>query len=203
MRKNLLYLFVLIVISVGSCLGADDFSGGNFYDLDFKFIDNPFSGQKMVTDAEYQKTLNQYKQTTEKKKNGGFWNWVMRHTIPKDKQYTPPSNSNVQPYSDEIKYQKEVLSQKPSIALSDIIEDSTGNVVKEGFYQVTVEDSKLKLIQGYDIIGVFNARKTTDNWKENKIIYARIVYQGDDIIKIIYSNLDECYEAYALVKKQN
>lgn len=203
MKKIFLFFIAFYMLFPLLSLGAENSQNNGFYDLDFKFIDNPFSGQKVITDSEYQKSLSQYKQRAEKKKNGGFWNWVMKHTIPKDKQRSLEDNTPSSSYSDEIKYQKEMLSQKPSIALSDTIIDSNGKTVKQGFYQVTVEDFKLKLIQGYDTIGTLNARKTTDNWDKNKIIYARIVYQGEDVLKIIYSNLDECYEAYAVVKKEN
>ena len=203
MRKNFLYIVVLILLLTRPGFCADEMSGKGFYDLDFSFIDNPFSGQKMVTDADFQKTYDKYKQNTTTKKNKGFWNWVFKHTLPKEKQNIQTPSTNVQPYSDEIRFQKEMLKQKPTIALSDSIMDSRGREIKEGFYQVEYEDSKIKLVQGYDTVGIFNAKKTTDNWNENKIIYARVVYQGEDILKIIYSNLDDCYEAYAAVKKKN
>ncbi len=203
MRNKFIYIFFLVIFLSNVPVSADEMTGqGDFYNIDFNAIDNPFSGQKMVTEQEYQKALEQYKQASDKKKNKGFWNWVFKHTIPEDKQYTPPNPSS-STYSDEIKYQKEAMSQKPTIALSDSVTDSRGKLVEKGFYQVVVEDAQLKLVQGYDVVGIFNARRTTDKYDENEIIYARIVYQGENVVRIIYSNLDDCYEAFAVVKKED
>jgi len=201
MKAKIFLLFFLILFLTPSYSFAElEGSSNGFYDLDFNFIDNPFSGQKIITEQEFDKTYNQYKGNVKKKKTGGFWNWVFRKTLPEDMQYQEPVDIKKEIYSDEIKYQKEVLNKKPTIALSSTIIDSNGNEVQEGFYQVVLDNSKIKLQQGFDTIGIFNARKATDDWKENEIIYARLIFQNENVVKIIYSNLDDCYEAYGVVK---
>ena len=125
MKAKIFLLFFLILFLIPSYSFAElEGSSNGFYDLDFNFIDNPFSGQKIITEQEFDKTYNQYKGNVKKKKTGGFWNWVFRKTLPEDMQYQEPVDIKKEIYSDEIKYQKEVLNKKPTIAISSTIIDS-------------------------------------------------------------------------------
>ena len=185
MRKKFLNIFFLLTFLMSFCNFAFSETSNGFYDLDFNFIDNPFAGQKIITDKEFNQTYDKYKSAIKQKKTGGFWNWIFRHTLPKDKQYQEPVKDSPMNYSDEIRFQKETLSQKPTIILSSTIYDSEGNEIKPGHYQVSVENSTMKFTQGFDTIAVFKASKTKDNWDANKIIYARVTYPSEDVVKII------------------
>ena len=190
--KRFVLIFGVFILSFNLAFADND-----FYDLDMRFIDNPFAGQKMITDKQYNDTLQKYQQNTQKKKTGGFWNWVFKHTLPKERQKDDSIENNSNFMSDEIKMQKELLSQKPVVTLSCKIKDDFGNIVDEGYYQVYFENSAIKIKQGHDLKGSFKAHPIKDNWIENKIIYARIVIENESFARIIYSDLKGTWEARA------
>ena len=155
----------------------------------------------MVTDKQYNDTLQKYQQNTVKKKSKGFWHWVFKHTLPKEMQIDDTENNSKTPsfVSDEIKAQKELMNQKPVVTLPCKIKDNFGNIVDEGYYQVYLENSTINIKQGHDLKGSFKAYPIKDNWIENKIIYARIVIENENYVRIIYSDLNGSWEAKALL----
>lgn len=167
------------------------------FDYNFSFIDNPFAGQKIITETEYNKALSKYEKKKTKK---GFWNWFFKHTLPKEEgpttqykeQYDAPKNKFLP---------KEIMSIKTSLTLAAEIYDSTGKILPPGYYQISVKNGVLELSQGSNVMGTLSAKPSKDNWEKNEIIYARIININDDFIKIIYSNLNECYSAVAQIKK--
>lgn len=167
------------------------------FEYNFNFIDNPFAGQKIITEKEYNKAIGKYEQKKNKK---GFWNWFFKHSLPKEaeptvqykEQYEAPKNKFLP---------LEITSIKASLTLGMEIYDNTGKIVSPGYYQISVKDGILQLVQGSDVIGTLSAKPAKDNWEKNEIIYARIINLNDDYIKIVYSNLNECYVAIAQIKK--
>ncbi len=167
------------------------------FDYNFNFIDNPFAGQKLITDKEYNTAVSKYEQKKDKK---GFWNWLFKHTLPKEaaptvqykEQYDTPKN---------IFLPSEITSLKAYLTLGMEIYDNTGKIISPGYYQISFKDGLLQLSQGSNVMGTLKARPAKDNWDKNEIIYARIINVNDDYIKIVYSNLNECYTAMAQIKK--
>ncbi|GBF23276.1 hypothetical protein tpqmel_0680 [Candidatus Gastranaerophilus sp. (ex Termes propinquus)] len=184
MRKFFLILFIFITLPAY----ANDFSGHEF---DYNFIDNPFAGQKMVSDKEFEDAIKQKTpQPREKKK----WWWQ------KDKETPLPPTFDLRLPS-ETGSLKEVFNIKPVITLGATIVDAKGQTLPSGHYQVSVDDGSMVLSQGQHSKGTLRARLTEDSWSANSIIYARVVDMGEDFVKIIYSNLDVTYEGIARIKK--
>ena len=98
---------------------------------------------------------------------------------------------------------KALSNAKPNVVLSSDIIDSYGKVIPKGHYQVSFnesDDSKtISFVQGSNVYGVVKAIDTKDNWNENSIIYARILYPSPSVAKIIFSNLDVCVEGFARI----
>ncbi len=167
------------------------------FDYNFSFIDNPFAGQKLITEDEYNKAIGKYEQKKNKK---GFWNWFFKHTLPKEAEPTTQYKEQYDaPKSKSLPV--EITSIKASLTLGMEIYDNTGKTLFPGYYQISVKNGILELSQGSSVMGTLSAKPAKDNWEKNEIIYARIININDDFIKIVYSNLNECYIAVAQVKK--
>ena len=192
--KNLFCFIILF------CLGTAISFGADFSNYNFNEIDNPFAGQKQYTQADFNKAIGQY-QTPQKKQRKGFWNWFFEHTLPGAGK---PSVNYKEQYEDipsDMNYPKEVMNLKPSLALGAEIYDFEGKIINPGYYQITKQDDYIVLMQGDTICGKLKAREYQDNNQEkNDIIYARVENVNDVIIKIIYSNLNDCFVGFARVK---
>ena len=192
--KRFFYLIVLLSMSTAISFGAD------FSDYDFNQIDNPFAGQKQYTQQDFNKAIQQYKKPAQKKQ-GGFWNWFFRHTTHQDEGPSVNYKEQYENIPSEMNYPKEVMSLKPSLALGAEIYDAEGKIISPGYYQITKEDDFIILSQGNSTSGKLRAKTYDDKeYKKNDIIYARVESVNDEIIKIIYSNLNDCFVGYARVR---
>lgn len=197
MRKFLSALLILAFTSPLSTLAADFDSGG--YDFDYKFLDNPFAGQRMVSDKEFNEVVAQRTQQVQKSKRG-FWYWILGgHKRDKEEASRPPAPDFNAP--SEISSLKEAVNKKPVVILGPEIVDSQGRVLTPGYYQISIKEQHMELSQGSQVLGKLKIRTVEDDWDTNSLIYARIVNIGEDFVKIIYSNLDYTYEGIARVKK--
>ncbi len=189
MVKKSFLIFFLCLFFISPSFGED-------FDIDQ--IDNPFGGQKPVTKEEFNKVIESYKPKA-KGERKGFWNWFFKKTLPNQE----PSVYYKEQYEDipsEMNFPKEVMKQKPSLTLSFEVYDSTGKEIPQGYYVVSYKDGKIQLHQGTSVVGEFSAKPTKDNWEKNEIIYARVESVNDLCLKIIYSNLNECYVSYVRIK---
>ena len=194
MKKFLTTLFAILVLSPFAC--AED----DIIDMDMNLIDSPsFSGRKAVTQEQFDEALAQ-----KQKRNRGL--------IQKFRDFLNRNNPENDPALQNFKSDgsgemgmsaKEINNSKPNVVLSNDIIDSYGKVIPKGHYQIVysdVDNSKtISFVQGANIYGALKAIDTKDNWEENSIIYARIVYPSPNVARVIFSNLDVCVEGFARI----
>lgn len=190
MKKILLICLSTLLLCAQSAF-AEDFGGLDASSFDFKFIDDPFAGQKMVSDKEFNQVLEQHK----KKQNSGFFAKLFKKDAP------PKSDTHDYKAPSEIGSLKDAIGKKPVVILGLQIIDSSGKTLESGHYQVSIKDSYMELSQGSGAIGRLKIKPATDDWEANSIIYARVLEVNEDYLKIIYSNLDETFEGWAKIKK--
>ncbi len=193
--KKLLATFCIIFFFISISHAEDD-----IIDMDMNLIDSPsFSGRKAVTQEQFDNALNQ----KQKQRRGiiqKFRDFLNRNKPEND----PVLKSFESDGSSEMGMSaKEINSSKPNVVLSSDLIDSYGKIIPKGHYQISFsdnDDSKtINFIQGANVYGTIKAIDTKDNWEENAIIYARIVYPSPNVARIIFSNLDVCVEGFARI----
>lgn len=192
MKKFLICLVFICTLSPAFC-------NESMLDYDMDFIDNPFKNQKPITQQQFDQTVNQMT-TPRKGLIQKFRDWLERNN--------PENDPALKNYKSDISGElgmsaKEISNSKPNLVLAGAIMDSYGRTIPSGHYQVTFSKKDniklINLMQGSALYGSIKAHDTKDNWHENMIIYARIVYPTSNVAKIIYSNLDECVEGFARI----
>ena len=197
------FLLLALIFLCGTSARADD-----FFDFDFKFLNDPFAGQKMVTSKEFEQALSSKtpKQKEKKKKEPSkFTKWFWG--VPQD---SPSSGSQVPHYfSDapsEIGQIKNAISVKPVLTLGAQIQDNSGAILASGHYQVDLKNIEgqnyIVFLQAHQTVGKFKASPCEDNYNKNAVIYARIDDKGDaenGYLRVIFSNLDGTFQGFGRI----
>ena len=194
MKKLLTTFFALIILCPLS------FAEDDIIDMDMNLIDSPsFSGRKAVTQEQFDNALEQ-KQMRSRGLIQKFRDFLNRNKPEND----PVLKSFESDGSGEMGMSaKEINNSKPNVVLSSDIIDSYGKVIPRGHYQISYSDTDssktISFMQGSNVYGVLKAIDTKDNWHENSIIYARILYPSPSVARVIFSNLDVCVEGFARI----
>jgi len=189
--KKILITFLSLLLFCPLCFAFDALDVTSNYEFDYRFIDNPFEGQKMVSDKEFEQALEQ----ATPKPRKGFWNWIFRKEAPEPAPVVDFRLPN------EMNSFNDVLNKKPVIIIGPAIFDAEGNVLPPGHYQVSYKENNLELSQGTNVVGKLKARPSKDDYESSSIIYARILEVNENFVKIIYANIDGTHEGYARIKK--
>lgn len=200
-RKIITALFLLLFVQQAFSLDE----GTDLMNLDFNAIDNPFAGQKIISDKDYNAAISKY-ENMKKRKSEGFWAWIFRHTLPKEMQNVPEKkNENFEnnELPTEFKMYNEILNRKPTLTLGNVIYDYNGKEIPQGHYQLVYKDGEIRFVQGFEVLGHIKAHKANDNFNTNEIIYARVIDINSDYLKIFFSDSKDCYEGYARIKHFN
>ncbi len=193
-------------IFTATALASDDMT-----DLDYDFIDNAFSNPNPTTNKQFEDVMKQYEN---REPNGIFYKlkkFLNRNNPEYDKnlkkQYENPNN--------QPKRIKDTAESKPTITIGADFYDSTGKLLEAGHYQVEHKEFKtnaenaatnqsnytINLLQGKTRVGEIKAILYEDDWDEAAIIYARTVNVQEDLVRIIYSNLDLTLQGYIRLLK--
>ncbi len=189
MRKFLIILFLFLP---SLPVHADD----GMMDLDYEFIDNAFSKPNPATNKQFEEVMKQY----ENKEPHGFF-YSIRKFFNKnnpafDKDFkTKYENPNNQPAR-----LKDVPQSKPTITIGANFYDSNGNLLEAGHYQTEYkkegENYTIVLLQGNTRVADIKAAPYEDDWETPAVVYARTVSVRQNLIKIVYSNLDITIQGY-------
>ncbi len=192
MRKFLI-LFLLLLTSSAY---ADD----GMMDLDYEFIDNAFSKPNPATNKQFEEVMKRYEN---KEPHGFFYNirkFFNKNNPAFDKDFkTKYENSNNQPAR-----LKDVPQSKPTITIGANFYDSKGNILEAGHYQTEYkkegETYTIVLLQGNTRVADIKAALCEDDWETPAVVYARTVGIRQNLIKVVYSNLDITIQGYIRLK---
>ena len=186
--------FVLILMILFSCaFGAD------MLDVDYNFIEHAFENTKPVTDQDFQKAINAKTPQPVPDTFGGKLKaflfgrkYGVDNPLPaKEEKPDPVSEAQIiQEMKSGIYFIKLVV---PIVALEN-------KIIPAGNYKIKENDSLLVFYQGHDEYGKLRLVKYNDTLKkEHDLTYSRVDIVSDDIIRIVYSTIEDTKCAVARV----
>ncbi len=196
MKYFCVVIFIAVVFSLQPAFAADD-----MMDLDYEFIDNAFSNPNPTTNKQFEEVMKQYEN---REPNGLFYKikkFFNRNNPEYDKdfkkKYEKPNNQPLRI--------KDTPESKPAVTIGANFYDSKGNIIQAGHYQADYKEENgnytITLLQGTTRIVDIKAIPHEDNWEEAAVVYCRTENVRDDLIRIIYSNLDLTIQGYVQLDK--
>lgn len=194
MKKLFLFVFLLFFITLPAI--SDD----DFVDFDMNQVDTAsFSKRKAVTDEQFDAAIKQKMQRPkgiiQKIKEFG-----QRNKIENDANI---KNFKTDAVGEMGELARDIYNKKPNLLLSTSILASNGAKIPVGHYQIQLIENNgkkyIEFLQGSKSYGKLLALSSKDNWDENKIIYSRIEYINNTTARVVFSNLDGCFEAFAKI----
>ncbi len=202
MGNVLLKLFICTFLCIFFCHSthaADDMT-----DFDYDFIDNAFSNPNPSTNKQFEEVMKQY----ENREPTGIF-YKMRKFFNRDnpefdktfkKQYENPNNQPLRI--------KDAPADKPSITIGADFYDSTGKTLEAGHYQADFKQGygnnndmyTISLLQGNTRVADIKAIPYQDDWETPAVVYCRTENVHENLIRIIYSNLDITILGYIKLK---
>lgn len=195
---SIIILLTLLTIQVPSVAYEED-----FFDTDIEFLDNPFKDQKIITDKEFDDTINKIK--GRKKEPSKFTKWLFGV---KDDIKAPPRNideSEMTKQTSEIEMLRDTIKANNLILISATIQDDFGHIINVGHYKAEYKkgsdnNTYITLSQAGKMKGCFRAIKTVDNASKLGVIYARTNFNSaSGTIEIYISDFDNTYFAKAKI----
>ncbi len=195
------FLLLALILLCSTSVRADE----DVFDFDFKFLNDPFAGQKMVTDKEFDKAVNSMtpKQAQKKKKEPSKftkWFWGVPQGSGDSQGQTPQYFGDA---PSEIGAIRNPMSTKPVITLGAQVKDSSGILLTSGHYQVDLKNIEgqnyIVFLQAHQTVGKFKASPCEDNYNKNAVIYARTAETENGYMKVIFSNLDGTFQGFARI----
>lgn len=156
------------------------------------FSDNPFAGQKQITDEEFQKTVDKIKAKQNKKKNK------------KNKNQFKGTGFNQDNSGQPI---KEAAENILLLSLPIELQNSDNADIPVGIYKIVGKKDKdgsvyLDFYQAYTLVAHVPAQETNSDFNQPDINFIKIIPYNDKKIKVIYGSMD--FNAYTYVRiKQN
>ena len=190
--KKLLILFIsfillsLPVIAGEKAKSNDDSDKPKSDAFDSDIFDNPFGGQKMYTDEEFEKALELKKSQIKKKKK---------------KKIRGEANSD----KDDNTKIDETAEKYIILMLSQPLLNGDGTYIPVGHYKIVgvEEDDKVYLdfYQAHSKIARVPAIKTKYDFDQDQINFAKVMPYSDTKIKVIFGSLD--FNAWTLLRVVN
>ncbi len=193
MKKILILLLLLLFVAQTPIYAYEE----DFFDTDIEFLDNPFKDQKIITDKEFNDTIQ--KMQGKKKEPSKFTKWLFGV---KDDKKAPPRNideNEAKKQSSEIEMLQDTIKSNNLILISTPIQDDFGHIVSSGHYKAEYRKGNdnrvyITLSQAGKTKGCFHAIKTEDKSTKNAIIYARTNFNSvSGAIEIYVSDFDNTY----------
>lgn len=186
------FLLIFAIIFFTAAANADD----GMMDLDYQFIDNAFSNPNPSTNKQFEDVMKQYEN---KEPRGFFYNlrkFFNKNNPAFDKDFKQRyENTNNQPLR-----LKDEPQNKPTITIGANFYDTRGNVIQAGHYQADYkkdgEAYAIVLLQGNTRVADIKATPFEDDWETPAVVYARTVNIRQNLVRIIYSNLDITIQGY-------
>ncbi len=202
MRRLFYKNFTVLSAAIFGCLLAFSLSPAyseDMTDFDYDFIDNAFSNPNPTTNKQFEEVMQRF----EKEPNGLFYKmkrFFNRNNPEYDKNLKKMyENPNNQPARI-----KDVPQNKPTVTIGADFYDSSGNVQQAGHYQVDYKENDgkytISLLQGQTRVAEIKAIPYEDDWETPAVVYSRAVMVQDDLIRIIYANIDLTIQGYVRLK---
>lgn len=188
--------FICVLFFAAACLfnTQTTYAADDMTDFDYDFIDNAFSNPNPSTNKQFEEVMKQY----ENREPSGIF-YKMRKFFNRDnpefdkafkKQYENPNNQPLRI--------KDAPADKPTVTIGANFYDSTGKMLPAGHYQADYKEGydgnssiyTISLLQGNTRVADIKAIPYKDDWETPAVVYCRIVNVQDNLIKIVYSNLD-------------
>lgn len=193
MKKYFVILLFCFLTFALRAFAEEDYSadGANDYMHYSKTFEDPYAGQKQITDEEFQKTLEQVKAKQNRKK-------------PRSQQVKPMKgksndSSDASDYIDETGEKILLLSIPLNLINGDGVDISTGH------YKIlaTKEDAKVYLdfYQSSTFIARVPAIETNSDFDEKELNFVKLIPYNKERVKVIYGSMD--LNAYTFIKIKN
>ena len=198
--KRILIIVIFIILSLNMPIRAYE---EDFFDTDMEFLDNPFKDQKIITDKEFNDTIQ--KMQGKKKEPSKFTKWLFGV---KDDLKAPPKNlddSELMKQSSEIEMLRDTMKANNLVMISATIQDDFGHIINSGHYKAEYKKGQddrvyITLSQAGKTKGCFYAVKTIDKSTKTGVLYARTSFnQALNAIEIYVSDFDNTYLSKAKV----
>ena len=205
MRTLIIFLIFLSSISMAA----------DMLDVDYQFIDNAFNHTRAVSDKDFDDAIKkktpgpQPEGAKEKIKTFLFgrksqYEYEKAHPEAKQKTQTDVEKDSF----DEAQIIKNMKNGIYYIKLLASIISADGKVIQAGNYKIqqkTINNQNMLVFyQGNKEYGMLRLKKFEDNLKgKYDITYSRVDIISDDIIRIVYSTLDDTQCAIAKVYNQS
>ena len=171
-------------------------------DVDYNFIENAFSGIKPVTDKEFEDTINRM---TPKPLDNSFKGKLKTFLF--GRQYgvdpAPKGQDKEVDIGGETKAVQDIKNGVYYIKLFVSVIGEGGNIIPMGNYKIKQDENNpdyLVFYQGATIYGKLKLKSFDDTLKEkHQIAYSRIDVISDDVVRIVYSTIDDTRCAIARV----
>lgn len=188
MHKKILLLLIVVILAAPVLAEEVDWSK---YDN----IDNAWDGQKIITNKQFEDTMN----ALEEKKNKKLKK-QREKAIRKVKGRS--LHDNMDAHKDNIESQTPLEEMEDCQLLSipvDFVLD--GKPIEKGFYRIIGEKKDdgvyLELYQSHKLIAQIKARETKDDFNQEYIQFVKLLPYNDQYMKIIFGSLD--FNAYAYI----
>lgn len=188
MHKKILLLLIVVILAAPVLAEEVDWSK---YDN----IDNAWDGQKIITNKQFEDTMN----ALEEKKNKKLKK-QREKAIRKVKGSS--LHDNMDAHKDNIESQTPLEEMEDCQLLSipvDFVLD--GKPIEKGFYRIIGEKKDdgvyLELYQSHKLIAQIKARETKDDFNQEYIQFVKLLPYNDQYMKIIFGSLD--FNAYAYI----
>ena len=188
MHKKILLLLIAVILAAPVLAEEVDWSK---YDN----IDNAWDGQKIITNKQFEDTMNALEETKNKKLKK-----QREKAIRKVKGSS--LHDNMDAHKDNIESQTPLEEMEDCQLLSipvDFVLD--GKPIEKGFYRIIGEKKDdgvyLELYQSHKLIAQIKARETKDDFNQEYIQFVKLLPYNDQYMKIIFGSLD--FNAYAYI----
>lgn len=169
-------------------------------DFDYQFLDNAFSNPNPTTNKQFEEVMQRY----EKEPNGVMYK-LMRFLNRNNPEYDKQLKKMYENPNNQPSRIKDIPESKPTITIGAIFYDSTGKLLEAGHYQTDYKEQNgnytISLLQGTTRVGEIKAIPYEDDWETPAVVYARTQMVRDDLIRIIYANIDITIQGYVRLQK--
>lgn len=199
--NKLIYILAFLILGL-PCRAVDTI------DVDYKFIDNAFNGIKAVSDKEFNDTINKMTLQPAPTTFGGK---VKAFLFGRQRGVETPANEQKDEKFDnggDKKAIEDIKNGVSYITLGASIIGEGGKVIPLGNYKIKQKDVNgehfLAFYQGHGEYGMLKLARFNDTMKKQyDITYSRVDVLSDDMIRIVYSTIDDTQCAIARVYSEN
>lgn len=199
MKKILLIVITFVLLC--PIVSADELDDAmDMWSAD-KSNDTTFTGQKMITDEQFDKTVDKIKQKERDNKRKKWW----QRKAPEINPLCPVPETQNMFQSTELDNVKTTINLTPTIMIPTTVETSVGEIIEPGFYIMSYSKeggtNYLNLSQTPRITYKIPAQNAQEEDNSNDLNYGKAINLDNGYIKLIYGNVDVNIEAYLHVKR--